>query len=107
MKTKQIILAFVAFLAVAVGFCIVAQSVRPRRDLPTLTRTTPNCQVGGAYRINVTDSDQLYSAVKDATSKVPFGDQQRFFMDLSVRLTPPDLLAIECNGDHVSVGSSR
>ncbi len=28
-------------------------------------------------------------------------------MDLSTRLTPPDLLAIECNGDRVSVGSSR
>lgn len=28
-------------------------------------------------------------------------------MDLSVRLTPPDMLAIECDGGRVSVGSSR
>jgi len=52
-------------------------------------------------------SDRLYSVVSGATSTVPFSDQQRFFMDLSVRLTPPDLLAIECRGSEVSVGSSR
>ena len=65
------------------------------------------CIFAGTYRINVADSDKLYSVVKDATSTVPFGDQQRFFMDLSTRLTPPDILAIECRGNQVSVGSSR
>jgi hypothetical protein len=65
------------------------------------------CRFSGAYRINVAESDRLYTAVQDATSTVPFRDQQRFFLDLSVRLTPPDLLAIECSGTRVSVGSSR
>jgi len=65
------------------------------------------CIFAGTYRINVADSDKLYSVVKDATSTVPFGEQQRFFMDLSTRLTPPDILAIECRGNQVSVGSSR
>ncbi len=65
------------------------------------------CSLTGAYRIDVVESDKLYSVVKDATSTVPFGEQQRFFMDLSTRLTPPDMLAIECRGNRVSVGSSR
>jgi ketosteroid isomerase-like protein len=65
------------------------------------------CQLSGAYRIDVESSDKLYSIVKGATSTVPFGDQQRFFMDLSTRLTPPDMLAIECRGQRVSIASSR
>ena len=52
------------------------------------TAQTP-CPLAGAYRIDVDSSDKLYSVVRGATSKVPFGDQQRFFMDLSTRLTPP------------------
>ena len=66
-----------------------------------------SCSFAGTYRINVSDSDKLYSVVKNATSTVPFGEQQRFFMDLSTRLTPPDIVAIECSGSRVSVGSSR
>lgn len=65
------------------------------------------CRLNGAYRIDVVESDKLYSIVKDATSTVPFGEQQRFFLDLSTRLTPPDILAIECRGNRVTVGSSR
>ena len=74
-----------------------------------ITRPAPgaSCQLAGAYRIDVARSDKLYSVVKDAASSVPFGSQQQFFMDLSVRLTPPDLLAIECEGSRVSVASSR
>lgn len=52
-------------------------------------------------------SDRLYSVVKNAKSTVPFREQQQFFMDLSTRLTPPDMLAIECRGKYVTVGSSR
>ena len=68
---------------------------------------TRQCALAGAYRVDVTESDKLYSVVKDATSTVPFREQQRFFMDLSTRLTPPDMLAIECRGTEVTVGSSR
>jgi hypothetical protein len=38
---------------------------------------------------------------------VPFAEQQQFFIDLAVRLTPPDLLAIECRASRVSLASSR
>jgi hypothetical protein len=70
-------------------------------------RVSGNCSFGGTYRINVTESDKLYSVVKGATSTVPFGEQQQFFIDLTTRLTPPDIVAIECNGSRVSIGSSR
>ncbi|MEP7213510.1 MAG: nuclear transport factor 2 family protein [Acidobacteriota bacterium] len=65
------------------------------------------CIFDGTYRIDVDESDRLYSVVREATSSVPFSEQQQFFMDLSVRLTPPDILAIECRGTRVSIGSSR
>lgn len=61
----------------------------------------------GVYRIDLAASDKLYSVVAGASSKVPFRDQQRFFIDLAVRFTPPDLLAIEQRGQQISLGSSR
>lgn len=64
-------------------------------------------QLTGVYRIDIGASDKLYSVVAGASSKVPFRDQQRFFIDLAVRFTPPDLLAIEQRGKQVSLGSSR
>jgi len=75
-------------------------------------RTAPNvCRsasaLTGVYRIDADRSDKLYSVIEGASSKVPYNEQQQFFMDLAVRLTPPDLLAIECRGNRVSLGSSR
>ena len=69
--------------------------------------SSSQCQLNGTYRIDVAASDKLYTVVKNAKSTVPFAEQQRFFMDLSTRLTPPDMLGIECKGDRVTVGSSR
>jgi len=63
--------------------------------------------LNGVYRIDVDGSDKLYSVIEGATSNVPYNEQQQFFMDLAVRLTPPDLLAIECRGNSISLGSSR
>jgi ketosteroid isomerase-like protein len=45
--------------------------------------------------------------VAGASSSLPFREQQRFFIDLAVRLTPPDLLAIERRGRRITIGSSR
>ena len=63
--------------------------------------------LNGVYRIDADRSDKLYSVIENATTNIPYGDQQLFFIDLAVRLTPPDLLAIECRGTRVSLGSSR
>jgi hypothetical protein len=61
----------------------------------------------GVYRINIAESDRLYTVVEGASADLPFGEQQRFFIDLAVRLTPPDLIAIERRGRRVTIGSSR
>jgi ketosteroid isomerase-like protein len=63
--------------------------------------------LNGVYRIDADRSDKLYSVIENASTNIPYGDQQLFFIDLAVRLTPPDLLAIECRGTRVSLGSSR
>jgi hypothetical protein len=70
-------------------------------------RSAERSVLTGVYRIDIPASDKLYSVVAGATSNVPFNEQQRFFIDLAVRLTPPDLLAIEQRGTRISLGSSR
>jgi ketosteroid isomerase-like protein len=64
-------------------------------------------RMSGVYRINPERSDALYSVVASASSRLPFAEQQKFFVDLAVRLTPPDLLAIERRGRRVQIASSR
>ncbi|HEV7903220.1 MAG TPA: hypothetical protein VGO96_05210 [Pyrinomonadaceae bacterium] len=66
-----------------------------------------DAQLTGLYRIDPARSDKLYSVVAGATSNLPFGEQQKFFIDLTVRLTPPDLLSIERRGGRVTLASSR
>ncbi len=74
---------------------------------PPQAITPQASSITGVYRIDIPASDKLYSVVASASSNVPFAEQQRFFIDLAVRLTPPDLLAIEQRGTRVSLGSSR
>ena len=73
----------------------------------SLVEPPQNSSLTGVYRIDIPSSDRLYSVVAGASSNVPFGEQQRFFIDLAVRLTPPDLLAIERQGTRINLGSSR
>lgn len=77
------------------------------RNIPSSNGCSAVAGLSGMYQIDVDDSDKLYSVIESATSKVPYGEQQQFFMDLAVRLTPPDLLAIECRGNQIFLGSSR
>jgi hypothetical protein len=100
-------LTIAALVLVSIGsaFSQGRQRVNPQTRLSSLPSAP--CVMNGTYRVDVAGSDRLYSVVKSARSTVPFTEQQRFFMDLSTRLTPPDMLAIECKGSYVSVGSSR
>ena len=93
-----------AILIVCLCGTLSAQNTRGR-----ITQNVCNSAsaLTGVYRIDVDRSDKLFSVIEGATSKVPYSEQQQFFMDLAVRLTPPDLLAIECRGSRVSLGSSR
>lgn len=93
-------------ISLALSICLhAAVSSRPLINQPA--GAIQRSALTGVYRIDIPDSDKLYSVVAGASSKVPFGEQQRFFIDLAVRLTPPDLLAIEQKGRRISLGSSR
>ncbi len=74
--------------------------------------TSPNApgidsRLTGVYRLDLESSDRLYSVVSGASSNLPFGEQQRFFIDLTIRLTPPDQIAIERRGRRIDIASSR
>ncbi len=96
----------IALTILLLGLCatVSAQNIRQKTTPNGCSRTS---ELNGVYRIDVDNSDRLYSVIEEASSNVPFAEQQQFFIDLAVRLTPPDLLAIECRGNRVSLGSSR
>ncbi len=82
-------------------------SLQPLPQPTLVIEPPPRSALTGVYRIDIAASDRLYSVVAGASSSLPFGEQQRFFIDLAVRLTPPDLLAIERQGTRIDLGSSR
>jgi ketosteroid isomerase-like protein len=95
----------ISFLSMGVP----AQELRQRRAPSPVRRETQGAEssLTGLYRIDVASSDTLYSVVADVSSNLPFREQQRFFIDLAVRLTPPDQFSIEQRGRHISIASSR
>jgi ketosteroid isomerase-like protein len=103
MKRKNGILLAITLLV----FCAATLSAQGKRDREARGVCSASSPLNGVYRIDVESSDKLYSIIEGASSSVPYGEQQMFFNDLAVRLTPPDLLAIECRGSRVSLGSSR
>jgi len=107
-KSGIVIMASAILLACFLGGAatVSAQNGRERFS-PSRGVCEANSALNGVYRIDIAASDKLYSVIEGASSNVPFGEQQQFFIDLAVRLTPPDLLAIECRGSRVSLGSSR
>ncbi|HEX8709597.1 MAG TPA: hypothetical protein VF723_15260, partial [Pyrinomonadaceae bacterium] len=99
-----------ALLFSLLGTGVPAQQRRPRRtDASPARRDQARGQsrLTGLYRIDVASSDKLYSVVADASSNLPYREQQRFFIDLAVRLTPPDQFSIEQSGPRISIASSR
>ena len=104
MRINSRVITILTILLVCLCGTLFAQRTRERT---TGNACNANSALNGVYRINTEESDKLYSVIEGAKSKVPYSEQQQFFMDLAVRLTPPDLLAIECRGSRVSLGSSR
>jgi ketosteroid isomerase-like protein len=88
-----------------------AQTTRERRAATNPravdVRREESTSLTGLYRIDPAESDALYSVVADASSNLPYREQQRFFIDLAVRLTPPDQFSIEQRGRQISIASSR
>jgi ketosteroid isomerase-like protein len=107
MLTKAVLLLACVVVACVAGGSAGAQGGRQGRATTT-TGADAASRLTGVYRIDSAASDRLYSVVAGASSSLPFGEQQRFFLDLSTRLTPPDQLAIERRGRHtVHIASSR
>ncbi len=104
MRINSRVITILTILLVCLCGTLFAQRTRERT---TGNACNANSALNGVYRIDTEESDKLYSVIEGAKSKVPYSEQQQFFMDLAVRLTPPDLLAIECRGSRVSLGSSR
>ena len=102
-KGVAVFISFIFLLCVGVPIC----PQQSNAQTPGQLSTSRPSSLTGVYRIDIPASDKLYSVVAGASSDVPFAEQQRFFIDLAVRLTPPDLLAIEQIGKSVSLGSSR
>jgi hypothetical protein len=105
--------AMTALLLMLVSGSVIIRAQQQPPAPPTASRRGSTTAAGtesritGVYRIDVGSSDKLYSVVAGASSNLPFGEQQRFFMDLAVRLTPPDMLVIERRGRAISIASSR
>src|SRR5215207_4794979 len=96
-----------ALACAAVCLAADARAQRPRRASSESAAAAADSLLTGVYRINADKSDRLYSVVSNAKSNLPFGEQQRFFIDLTVRLTPPDQLAIRRTGNRIEIASSR
>lgn len=108
----KVMLATITKSYVVVGLLcslLISISAQEQRGDATRVRSASrsDSSMTGVYRIDTAASDKLYSVVSGASSNLPFGEQQRFFIDLAVRLTPPDLLAIERRGRRISLASSR
>ena len=93
--------------ACAAACLTTAASAQRQRRANASEAASYDASLTGVYRINTEKSDRLYSVVSNASSNLPFGEQQRFFIDLTVRLTPPDQLAIRRTGSRIEIASSR
>lgn len=105
MIKSTVLAVLMILLALSISNAQTQQARRP--SVSARATTNAESRLTGVYRIDPVSSDKLYSVVSKASSNVPFGEQQRFFIDLTIRLTPPDQLAIERRGNNVSIASSR
>ena len=100
--------AALIFACALVALCSSpARAQQQRRPQPAARGAAVDGAWTGVYRIDPARSDKLYSVVAGASSNLPFGEQQKFFIDLTVRLTAPDQLAVERRGRRFSIASSR
>ncbi len=102
MRAGKNILGVLLLATMLLGHVLDAQTGQRVRVI-----AADNSDWTGVYRLDVEHSDKLYSVVQNASSNLPFGEQQRFFLDLAVRLAPPDQLAVERHGRRVQIASSR
>ncbi|HEX8352410.1 MAG TPA: YMGG-like glycine zipper-containing protein [Pyrinomonadaceae bacterium] len=61
----------------------------------------------GTFRLDTTQSDNATNAAETAVRSLPVGDRSRVREQLMRRLDAPEMLAIERNGNSVTIASSR
>jgi hypothetical protein len=61
----------------------------------------------GTFRLDPTQSDNPTTVADNATRNLPYADRQRVRDMLMRRLESPEMLAIERNGNNVTIASSR
>ncbi|HLM03172.1 MAG TPA: hypothetical protein VK400_19120, partial [Pyrinomonadaceae bacterium] len=85
-KTARFIMISAILLAACIGTgTLYAQGTRER--ITSGNACNPSFGLNGVYRIDIDGSDKLYSVIEGATSNIPYGEQQQFFIDLAVRMT--------------------
>ena len=63
--------------------------------------------LNGTYRINASRSDNVRTAIDNATRSLSNAERQRVYEAMQRRLDPPQMLAIERRGTSVTIASSR
>jgi len=61
----------------------------------------------GTFRLDPSQSDNASNVAETAVRNLPFGERARVREQLMRRLESPEMLAIERNGDNVTIASSR
>jgi hypothetical protein len=61
----------------------------------------------GTFRLDASQSDNAATVADNATRNLPYADRQRVRDQLLRRLDAPEMLAIERNGNNVTIASSR
>jgi len=91
------------------------------RSLPSYGTTTADANVfgqdrrtarqsnrlTGTFRLDASQSDNAMTATETAVRNLPMGERARVREQLMRRLEAPDMLAIERNGNSVTIASSR
>lgn len=61
----------------------------------------------GTFRLDASQSDNAATVADNATRNLPYADRQRVREQLLRRLDSPEMLAIDRNGNNVTIASSR
>jgi hypothetical protein len=69
--------------------------------------TRQSNRLSGTFRLDTTQSDNSSTVAENAVRNLPFGDRARVREQLMRRLESPEMLAIDRNGNSVTIASSR
>jgi hypothetical protein len=70
------------------------------------TEYSGNSRLTGTFRLDLSRSDNPRDRAERAVGNVPENERQDVFGQILVRLESPEMLAIECHGATVTIGSS-